>query len=277
MARNNLPKCLPITLAHEGGMSLTRADPGNWTGGKVGVGVLKGTKYGVAASAYPHLDIKNLTLADVEPIYRRNYWDKVRGDDLPAGVDLTVFDYGVNSGPSRSAKELQRVVKTGVDGKIGDGTLRAVAASNGKTVIQGVCARRMSFLRALPIWNTFKNGWTRRVADIEAKSVAMWLSSQGVAGKAKTDVLKAEEKTASDTASKQNQGAAATTGGGGVGTATGAASADPNWLLIGGIAAAVVIVAVILILKSRQNKERAAAYRAAADDVPVTRIDAGLI
>lgn len=261
MAKGNLAKCLPITLAHEGGMSMVRADPGNWTGGKVGVGVLKGTKYGIAASAYPNLDIKNLTIPDVLPIYKKNYWDKVRGDDLPAGVDLTIFDYGVNSGPSRGAKELQRVLKmNAVDGIIGQGTLNVVSAADGKTVIQGVNARRMSFLRGLAIWKTFKNGWTRRVADIEAKSVAMWLTAGGIAA---GPVLKQEADKAASTAKKQNQGAAGTAGAGTAG-GVGTAAADTNWLLIGGIAAAVVIVAVVLALKARQNKERAAAYVSAA-------------
>lgn len=240
-------------------MSTVRADPGNWTGGKVGVGVLKGTKYGIAASAYPNLDIRNLTLQDVTPIYKRNYWDKVRGDDLPVGVDLTVFDYGVNSGPSRSVKELQRVVGAHVDGKMGAATLLAAAGKNGQTVIQSVNARRMSFLRGLAIWNTFKNGWTRRVADIEAKSVAMWLTAGGVSGSVATDKLKSEATKANQTAASQNKGAAGTAG---AGTAGGGmtAAADVNWLLIGGIVVAVVVVAGVLILKARQNKERAAAY-----------------
>lgn len=264
MAKGNLAKCLPITLAHEGGMSMLKSDPGNWTGGKVGKGVLKGTKYGVAASAYPDLDIKNLTIPDVMPIYERNYWDKVCGDNLPYGVDLTVFDYGVNSGPSRSIRDLQAVLKVSPDAKFGRGTMSAVLMADGKMVIQGVCARRMSFLRGLAIWKTFKNGWTRRVADIEAKSVSMWLSSQGIAGPSKTAKLKVEAGKASATASKQTQGAAGAGGGGGVGVTTAAASSDPNWLLIGGIVAAVVIVAVILVLKARQNKERADAYDKAA-------------
>jgi len=263
MARGNLSKCLPITLAHEGGMSMTRADPGNWTGGKVGVGVLKGTKYGIAASAFPHLDIKNLTLADVEPIYKTKYWDKVRGDDLPAGVDLTVWDYGVNSGPSRGVKELQRVVGVAADGVVGGGTLAAVNAANGRAIIKGVNARRLSFMRSLAIFKTFGNGWTRRVADIEAKSVAMYLSATGMAGMSKIAALKSEAKTAGDTASNQKASAGGA-GAGGVGGAAASTATDPNWLLIGCVVAAAVMVAVILILKSRQNKERAAAYDAAA-------------
>lgn len=266
MAKSNLAKCLPITLAHEGGMSMLRSDPGNWTGGKVGKGTLKGTKYGIAASAYPDLDIKNLTLADVLPIYERKYWDKVRGDDLPIGVDLAVFDYGVNSGPSRAVKELQRVLKISADGIIGQGTLNTVRAADGRAVIKGVCARRLSFLQGLSIWNTFKNGWSRRVADIEAKSVAMWLKASPAPLGVISNQLAAEGSKAEEKSKGQTQKAVGTAGAGTAGGGVSAAS-DVNWLLVGGIVAAVVIVAIVLIVKARQNKERAEAYKKEAASV----------
>lgn len=261
MAKGNLSACLAITLEHEGGMSTVKSDPGNWTGGKVGKGVLKGTKYGVAASAYPNLDIKNLTLQDVQPIYDKNYWRRVRGDDLPAGVDLAVFDYGVNSGPSRSVKDLQRVLAVAVDGVVGDAqTLPALCKADGKAVIQKLCARRMSFLQGLKIWNTFKRGWSRRVADIEARGVAMWLIAKGAAGSTAGRVLRDEAQAADKTASNQNKSAGGV-GAGGVGVGGGdvAMNGDPNWMLwifVGLLA----VGAVVLFLKSRHNKERSKAY-----------------
>ena len=95
--------CLPVTLGFEGVYSTVRADPGNWTGGKVGKGELKGTKKGIAASAYPDLDIVHLTDAEIAAIYERDYWRPIRGDELPAGPDLMTFDFAVNSGTSRGA------------------------------------------------------------------------------------------------------------------------------------------------------------------------------
>jgi len=265
MAKGNLPACLNITLKHEGKYTNNPKDPGNWTGGKVGVGVLKGTNMGVAAHSFPHLDIKNLKEADVIPIYRDKYWSKVSGEALPYGIDLAVFDYGVNSGPPRGVKALQAELGEKVDGKAGVDTINAAARSNVKKTIQGICARRMSFLRGLTTWNTFKGGWSRRVADIEAKAVVMWLSrGSGATSAETTAVLKEEAQKADKTASTQSKGAGGAAGGGGVaiGGDT-AATGDINWLLVGGIAAAVIVVAVVLIVKSRHNKERAKAYLAA--------------
>ena len=71
--------------------------------------------------------MKDLTVEDVAPIYRKNYWDRMKCDDLPTGLDLCVFDFGVNAGTGRSAKYLQRMIGTTVDGGIGPNTLRAVA------------------------------------------------------------------------------------------------------------------------------------------------------
>src|SRR5690606_37652502 len=94
--------CFKFTIGHEGGWGNDPRDRGNWTSGKIGVGELKGTKYGISAMSYPQLDIKNLTLDQAKAIYKRDYWDKVAGTSMPAGVDLCVWDMGVNAGVSRS-------------------------------------------------------------------------------------------------------------------------------------------------------------------------------
>ena len=78
--------------------------------------------------------MQNLTVADVAPIYKQDYWDRVRADDLPSGVDWAVFDWQVNSG-NRSAKALQRNVGATADGAVGPMTLQAVA-----TTIQRICS-----------------------------------------------------------------------------------------------------------------------------------------
>ncbi|RUM19290.1 hypothetical protein EFQ99_31470 [Rhizobium vallis] len=149
MAKGNISACLPITLAYEGGFTADRRDPGNWTGGAVGKGILKGTKYGIAAASYPNLDIAKLTIADVRPIYERNYWRPLGAEALPAGLDLVTFDFGVNSGTARAARTLQAVVGARVDGAVGAETLKKAAASDVKKSIQSQCgARRRGQLAA---------------------------------------------------------------------------------------------------------------------------------
>lgn len=157
-----------VLIGHEGKYTDDRRDPGNWTGGKVNQGVLKGTKYGIAANTYGDLDIINLTLDDAKFIYKRDFWDKMRLNELAAcGYDdlaFNLFDAAVNSGVSRSVKFVQKAVRAEEDGQLGPLTLRAILATDR----QGVAARfngaRLLFFADLGTWPTYSKGWARRVA-----------------------------------------------------------------------------------------------------------------
>ena len=161
----NFDKAFEILIGHEGGYTDRRADPGNWTGGKVGVGTLKGTKYGIAANSYPNLDIKNLTLAEAKAIYKRDYWDKARCDELPQELAFHVFDMVVNSGASRGIKLLQKTVGTKEDGLIGPATLAAVKKLNPLDAVLIYNANRIQFYTSLSTFGTFGKGWMNRVAN----------------------------------------------------------------------------------------------------------------
>lgn len=267
MAKGNLPACLPITLSHEGGYTNDRRDPGNWTGGKVGVGTLKGTKYGVAANTYPNLDIKNLTLESVTPIYRDGYWTPIRGEDLPYGVDLATLDYGVNSGSGRAVKHLQAVAGVKQDGKVGAETLKALIVVGGKPAIQRLCAKRLSFVQGLSTFKVFGKGWSRRIADVEARAVAMWLSNRAVPWKVDVPaILKDEAAKAEAKAKDQNKAGGASAGGGAVVGGADLATNSLGWVALVVVVVAVA-VAVGVLVKARQNKERADAYARVAGEV----------
>ncbi len=96
-------------IGHEGGYSNDRDDPGNWTGGKVGLGKLLGTKFGLAANTYPNLDIKNLTIDQAKLIYKKDWWDKLGADQLHPTIVYRLWDFAINAGKSRAVKELQQV------------------------------------------------------------------------------------------------------------------------------------------------------------------------
>lgn len=161
----NFDKAFELLIGHEGGFTDNRADDGNWTGGKVGVGTLKGTKYGIAANSYPNLDIKNLTLAQAKEIYKRDYWDKAKCDQMPAELAFHVFDMSVNSGVSRGVKILQKTVGTTQDGIIGPATLAAVKAMPMFNLVMIYNANRLQFYTSLSKFGTFGKGWTNRVAN----------------------------------------------------------------------------------------------------------------
>jgi lysozyme family protein len=118
-------------------------------------------------------DLRNITNAQLASVYRKHYWDAIKGDELPAGVDYAAFDFAVNSGPSRAAKYLQAAVKVRQDGKIGPQTLAAVKSMMAATLIHEICDRRMDFLRGLSTWATFSKGWTRRVSAVRAAALSM--------------------------------------------------------------------------------------------------------
>lgn len=106
-----------IILTHEGGFQNIHNDRGNWTSGKIGVGINKGTKFGITAMSYPNLDIKNLTLQDAQNIYKRDYWDEISGDNLYPSLALVAFDTAINSGVGKAKEFLNLVTndEAGVD------------------------------------------------------------------------------------------------------------------------------------------------------------------
>ena len=118
--------------------------------------------------------MRALTPDAVMPLYKRKYWDKVSGDQLPKGLDYAVFDAAINSGPGRAAKWLQEAVGVAADGAIGPGTLAAVAAQPVQNLIAQYNDQRLQFLESLPTWGTFGKGWGNRVASVQ--SVASMLA-----------------------------------------------------------------------------------------------------
>ena len=169
MAAQNYQKCLDMILHHEGGYVNHPKDPG----GETNLGVTKrvyedwgGTK-----------DMKDLEVEDVAPIYRKNYWDRIKADDLPSGLDLCVFDFGVNAGTGRAAKYLQTMIGTVADGGIGPNTLRALAnyvESEGvESTIKNYQAERQSYYESLSTFETFGRGWTRRVKETTESALEM--------------------------------------------------------------------------------------------------------
>ena len=156
--KQNFEECMARLLDHEGGYVWHAEDPG----GETNLGVTRAVYEQYAGRQVMDGEMKGLTHDDVYPIYKENYWDRVRGDDLPSGVDWSVFDFCVNSGVSRSAKALQRIIGVEQDGGIGPMTLRAVAEVEPAEIIEQMHHMRDSFYRSLSTFDTFGRGWTRR-------------------------------------------------------------------------------------------------------------------
>jgi|TARA_R110002050_G_scaffold68805_1_gene149085 lysozyme family protein len=167
--KSNFEECMARLLAHEGGYVWHAEDPG----GETNFGVTRAVYEQYAGRQVMDGEMEGLTHDDVYPIYKENYWDRVRGDELPSGVDLSVFDWGVNSGTSRSAKALQRIAGVEQDGGIGPMTLQAVLEIEPAEIIEQMHHMRDSFYRSLSTFDTFGRGWIRR--NDETKEQALGL------------------------------------------------------------------------------------------------------
>jgi lysozyme family protein len=168
-----------LLVGHEGGWDNNPQDRGNWTSGTIGVGELKGTKYGIAAHAYPTLDIKNLTLEEARVIYDRDYWRPAGCPDFPPRLALIMFDCAVNNGVGRAVRFLQGAVGSGQDGAYGPNTKAAVERALVKDpddmdLVSEVHAQRLHFMAGLDTWKTFGLGWSRRLAKVALQAGHHW-------------------------------------------------------------------------------------------------------
>ncbi|MDI3471086.1 MAG: SECRETION ACTIVATOR PROTEIN [Pseudolabrys sp.] len=169
MSSSSYGAALARVLAHEGGYTDDPRDPGGPT--NFGITIADYRRY--AKPSATAADVAAMPLADAKAIYRAHYWTPLRCDDLPAGLDYAVFDYGVNSGISRAARSLQRIAGADGDGIIGAATLAAVRAIPAEALIASLCDERLCFLRSLRTWPAFGRGWGRRVAEVKAAAIAM--------------------------------------------------------------------------------------------------------
>lgn len=168
---------LSRVLVYEGGWSDHPKDPG----GKTMRGVTQRVYDGFRRNhGLPLQSVRLITVAELETIYRRQYAEKVRFSELPAGVDIVMLDGAVNSGPAQATKWLQRALGVQADGVLGEATLAAVRAHpDHDRLVADVIARRRLFLEHLKTWPTFRRGWTVRLGGMQAIGQAWATGSVG--------------------------------------------------------------------------------------------------
>lgn len=158
-------KWLGRIFAHEGGYSSRESDPGNWTGGEIGVGICKGTKYGISASAYPELDIENLDLVKAADIYIDDYLVPIKAHHFDNGVAYQMLDFAVHSGPGTAKRQLQEAIGVAADGHIGPVTIAAMEQCSEAGLVMLLLAERLDYLTRLSNWPTESRGWARRISN----------------------------------------------------------------------------------------------------------------
>jgi lysozyme family protein len=169
MAAASYDDALRHLLAYEGGYADHPHDPGG------------PTKYGITLEVYRKYvkpdatasDIRAMKVAQAKDIYRRRYWNVLRCDELPAGLDYALFDYGVNSGILRATKVLQRLLGLPDSGQMGAPVIAAAKAGSARDLIARLCDERLAFLKSLRTWPVFGAGWARRVNEVRRVALTM--------------------------------------------------------------------------------------------------------
>lgn len=249
MAIENFKKSLGKVLAHEGGYIDHPRDPG----GATNYGITRKTLETWLGRPVSKTQVRNLDMVTVRRIYKAKYWDVVKGDRLPTGLDYVTFDAAVNSGPRRGAKWTQKAVGTKVDGKVGPKTIKAAVLADRIPAIQKACKYRLGFVRGLRTFDVFGRGWTRRIASVEAAAVNM------VAVRSQDDtmrVLREQRDKAATASSRATQGTTGT-----VATAPASyAGLDLTMVELFGVIGIIAVAALIIASRAKHNNDRVKAY-----------------
>ena len=165
----NFDKALARVLVYEGGLVRNPHDPGGRTNKGITQSVYNNwrKRQGLEAQS-----VARITDKDVADIYRRDYWDRVHGDELAAGVDFCVFDAAVNSGVGGASKWAQGVLNLVRDGDFGPKTLAAIKEADPEDFIRQFCTRRLGTLQRLKTWKYFGKGWAARIANVQKTALA---------------------------------------------------------------------------------------------------------
>jgi lysozyme family protein len=158
-----------MLLEHEGGYVNNVHDKGGMTN----LGVTKRVYDKWIGRESTEQEMRDLTPDDVAPIYKKNYWNRVKGDQLPSGLDWACFDWAVNSGSGRPAKAVQRAVGATQDGAIGNQTLGLIAEKDPKFIIDYVYTVRQAFYESLDDYKHFGRGWSRRNTETLHQAMKM--------------------------------------------------------------------------------------------------------
>jgi len=206
MSDDRFARAFVLLGVHEGEYSNHPDDPGGAT--------MKGVTQRTYNSfrdrrSLPRKDVREISDSEVEKIYRGQYWNAIKADNLPNGVAYCVFDAAVNSGPGRAVRWLQELIGAKVDGVVGDETISKVRNVKPMTLIDKYCDKRLAFMKRLAHWSTFKNGWSRRVAEVRNQAKA-WAADASVPQSISEQPAKAEgpkKLTATLTDVVKNKGA----------------------------------------------------------------------
>lgn len=251
MAASSYETALARLLKDEGGYGHHPSDPGGPT--NFGITLADARRYWKGNATAD--DVRAMPQSVARKIYRERYWNALRCDELPAGVDYAVFDYGVNSGVGRAGKVLRRVLRlSDSTSAVSDAVVNAANDADAAGLVAAICDERLAFLRALKTFPVFGRGWTTRVNGVRAASLALASNKKPRAIGTRNDPHGKAVAKVSDPALSAAAGASVAAGA----TAAAATSRIDIALLVI-LAAAVAVIAICVIWRWRQRVMQEAA------------------
>lgn len=152
---DNFDACFKKIIGIEGAYTNDPVDPGGET------------KFGISKRSYPNVEIKALTIDQAKAIYLRDYWQKLSCDQMPAPLDLFVFDSGVNQGTGPAATMLQSAVGAITDGAIGPKTIERVNRLGAQAAVLFMANRAMRYADSRePQRSKYLHGWLNRLFSV---------------------------------------------------------------------------------------------------------------
>lgn len=167
----NFDQAFGALIGHEGGFQQDPNDRANWTSGKIGVGTLRGTKFGISAMSYPGEDIANLTLDRAKVIYKRDFWGPAGCDAVPGPVKFPLFTAAVHTSapgrPKAAIKMLQRAAGAADDGTLGPKTLMAIETFDAYRLAARFMGQYIDYTNNnKEQYRLYGVGWSQRAAEI---------------------------------------------------------------------------------------------------------------
>ena len=162
---SNWQNSFELLLDSEGGFVVDRGGPTN-------LGVTQTTWEMYVERPATIDEMKSLTVDDVEPLYKRLFWDRMWCDKMPIGIDYILFDMGVNAGVGQSVLLLQRAVGASPDGAMGPLTFAATVTHNPVELINTFSQSKIDFYKSLhdPV---NEKGWLNRVDHVKDAALIM--------------------------------------------------------------------------------------------------------
>lgn len=167
--QSNWKRSFELMLQSEGGFANHPSDPGGMTN----LGVTKATWENWIGRQSDEAEMRGLTPEKVEPMYKKKFWDAVRGDEVKLGLDYLLFDFAVNAGAGRAIKTLQTAIGVPADGGFGPITMASMKSYEPVKLIERFSQAKEDFYRSLNTFDVFGKGWLNRVERVKAEALKM--------------------------------------------------------------------------------------------------------